>query len=273
MTAKNAKKKTPPRPARALAFPRAFSIMVGLLTGTVVDVLRVLASTRTYRASAGDITRRLILKGMAVEAAEYAFTYATGTPSELTTGLIQDVYRAMGKDFPGGLPSNDPDAVLQAVLSRMWPEIVEAVGAIDVRTREGREIHAMILAGPPLTKGGRPPTAQEIRHKALEDVVSGQVEAPKLVPPRTVQEAQEQARLQTAADRVAMNRGVSAATLLANTAAGKAAGMKAPDEAAGATGWTEEHEGRSGGGPGKKPVAEAEFLSPGQMLKQIRGEK
>jgi hypothetical protein len=252
---------------RALAFPRAFSIMVGLLTGKVVDVLRVLSSTKTYRASVADITRRLIEKGMAVEAAEYALAYATGKPVELTTGLLTDVRTAMGEEFIAGLPSHEADAVLQGVLSRMWPEIVQAMETIDVRTKQGQIRHRRLLAGPPLTSQGRALTSQEIREQALADVVAGRVEAPKLVPPRTVQEARQQARLQTAADRVAMNRGVSAETLLADTAAGRMAGMKVPDESAAKVGWTENPPPQTGN---PRPAEEAETLSPGQMLKQIR---
>jgi hypothetical protein len=262
--------KAPPRRDRALAFPRAFSIMVGLLTGKVMDVLRVLASTETYRASAADVSRRLILKGMAVEAAEYAMTYRTGRPVELLTGLLDEAHRAMGQQSSHPLPHGDPDVVLQAVLSRMWPEVVEAMQDIDTRTAAGREAHIKLLAGPPLTRLGRPMTAEEIRAQALEEVVAGTAEEPKLVPPRSVQEAQERARQHTAADRLAMNRGVSAETLLANTAIGRAAGLTAPDETAGAQGWSDL---KTGQGQGFHTSPEAQTLSAGQMLKKIRGEQ
>lgn len=265
-------RKAPPRNDRALAFPRAFSIMIGLLTGRVMDVLRVLASTETYRASAADISRRLILKGMAVEAAEYAMTYRAGRPVELLTGLLDDAHRAMGVKFGESLPNGDPDVVLQAVLSRMWPEIVEAMEEIDVRTPIGRAEHMKLLAGPPLVHGGRPRTAQEIRTQALEEIVAGTTEEPKLVPPRTVQEAQERARQETAADRLAMTRGVSAQTLLAGTAGGRAAGLTAPDETAGAQEWSDTETGH-GGRSRPLPPGGPETLSAGQMLKKIRGEQ
>lgn len=256
---------------RALAFPRTFSVMVGVLTGKVVDALRVLASTKTYRASVAEVTRRLILKGMAVEAAEYAMTYASGRPIELSTSLLEDVRTAMGKQFVGGLPSRDPDVVLQAVLSQMWPEVTAAVERIDVRTTAGAARHRKLLAGPPLTKMGRPPTAREIRTQALADVVANRAEEPKLVPPRTVQEAREAARMQTAADRLAMDRGVSAETLLADTPGGRAAGMTPPDESSGATGWSEP--GVTKSGTPWPDEQQAETLTPGQMLRRMRGDQ
>jgi hypothetical protein len=236
------------RQTRALAFPRAFSIMVGELTGKVVDVLRVLASTKTYRASVADVTRRLLIKGMAVEAVEYALTYRAGRPVELTTGLLEDVHKAMGEEFGKSLPSGEPDVLLQAVLSRMWPEVVTAMEKIDTRTEHGKNRHRKLLAGPPLTSTGRPPTSREIRDQALADVLANKVKAPRLTPPRDVAEAREQARLQQAADRVAMSRGVSASTLLAQTEGGQAAGLPVPDESAAATGWAQELKRIRGGG-------------------------
>lgn len=256
------------RDRRDLAYPRAFSVMVGLLTGKAVDVLRVLSSTKTYRSSVADVTRRLILKGMLVEAAELALTHASGRPVELTTGLLEDVRVAMNKEF-SGLPSHDPDVVLHAVLSRMWPEVTQAVERIDTQSPTGKLRHQKLLAGPPMLKTGRPLTTHEIRTQALADVLSGAVQEPKILPPRDVQEAREYARIQTAADRVAMDRGVSAETLLASTAGGREAGMVARDESAGATGWAEKGTGKSG----ERPADEAEILTAGQMLKQIRGQK
>ena len=253
------------RDRRDLAYPRAFSVMVGVLTGKVVDVLRVLSSTKTYRSSVADVTRRLILKGMVVEAAELALTHASGRPVELVTGLMEDVRVAMNEEFRG-LPSHDGDVVLHAVLSRMWPEVTQAVERIDAQTPSGRLKHAKLLAGPPMLKNGRPPTAQEIRTKALADVISGAVQEPRILPPRNVQEARERARLETAADRVAMNRGVSAEALLASTAGGREAGLTERDESAGATGWAEKGTGMSASLPKDEP----QILSAGQMLKQIR---
>lgn len=257
------------RTKRPHAFPRAFSIMVGILTGHVVDVLRIIASTKTYRASTADVTRELISKGMAVTAAEHALSYAAGRPIELVTGLIGEVHTAMGEEFATGLPGSDPDVVLQAVLSRMWPEVVQAMERVDTRTKAGAAKHRRLLAGPPLTRWGRPMTTKEIRAQALADIVEQRAEEPRLVPPRDVQEAQQQARLQTAADRLAMQRGVSAETLLAGTAGGRAAGMKAPDESAAAQGWSEGPQATGGylrhAGPD-----EAEPPSVGEMLKQAR---
>lgn len=259
------------RAKRALAYPRAFSIMVGLLTGKVVDVLRVLSSTKTYRASAGDVTRRLILKGMAVEAAEYATTYALGRPVDLTVDLIDQVCTTMGKDFIAGLPGHEPDEVLQAVLSRMWPDIVQACEKIDVRLKQGQVKHRRLLAGPPLLRSGRPETAQQIRARALADIVAGTAQEPEFLPPRTVQEAQQQARLQTGADRLAISRGVSPADLLAGTAGGKAAGMKATDETPAARGYTEDpDDGRRGKAHSRHDADKAEQPSLGAMLKQAR---
>lgn len=260
------------RTKRPLAFPRAFSIMVGILTGHVVDVLRIIASTKTYRASAADVTRELISKGMAVVAAEHALSYAAGRPIELVTGLLGDVRTAMGEEFAAGLPGNDPDVVLQAVLSRMWPELVQAMERIDTRTKAGAAKHRKLLAGPPLTRMGRPMTTKEIRAQALADIVGQRAEEPKLLPPRTVQEAQRQARLQTAADRLAMSRGVPAEALLAETAGGRAAGMKAPDESAAAQGWSDDPRAARSNARRGEPT-EAEPSSVGEMLRRARGEK
>lgn len=236
------------RTTRALAFPRAFSVMVGLLTGRVVDVLRVLGSTKTYRASVADTTRELILKGMAVTAAEHALGYATGRPCELTTGLLADVYEAMGEEFEAGLAGREPDEVLQAVLSRMWPEIVAKMEKIDTRKPGGKAMHRRLVAGPPLTRQGRPETMKEIRTRALSDIVAGRAEAPRLMAPRTVQEARERARLETAADRLAVDRGVPVAELLAETTGGRAAGMETVDETAAAGGWAQQLKKARGGG-------------------------
>jgi hypothetical protein len=246
--------------------------MVGELTGKVVDVLRVLASTKTYRASVADTTRRLVLKGMAVEAAEYAQAYASGRPVELTTELLDLVAQAMNAEFRA-LGSAEPDVVLHMVLSRMWPDVVQACDKLDVRKPLDAKKHRKILAGAPLTRMGRPPTAKEIREQALADVVAGRVEPPKLVPPRTVQEAEQQARLNIAADRVAMNQGVSAETLLAGTAGGRMAGMKAPEESAAALGWTPDAEVTGGRTGNPRPTEEAEPLSVGEMLAQIRKDR
>lgn len=261
-----------PKANRALAFPYAFSVMVGTATKQVVTVLRVLASTKTYRASVADVTRRLIEKGMAVEAAEHALTYATGRPVELVTGLYADVRTAMADVFPEGLPGTDADEILRAVLGRMWPEVVQAAEKIDATTPAGRKKLVKLLAPPPLTAQGRPQTAKEIRARALEDVIAGRAD-PKLVPPRNVQEAQEQARLQSAADRVAMQRGVSARQLLADTPGGRMAGFAPADESAAARGWAPDHEVTTGGPrPYSRDGAdEAEAPSVGEMLKQIRG--
>lgn len=259
--------------ARALAFPRAFSIMASIATGKVVDILRVIGSTKTYRASAADVTRKLLDKGMAVEAAEYALSYATGRPVELTTSLLADVHAAMGEEFVNGLPGREPADILTAVLSRMWPEVVQACERVDVRTKVGSAKHRKLLAGPPLTAHGRAQTIAEIRAQALADVVSGQAEAPKLVPPRTVQEAHAQARLENAADRVAMDRGVSATELLARTPGGRLAGIPVPDESAPVKGYAPDHEAAKGPrtGPGTRMGAgEAEMPSAGEMLAQIR---
>lgn len=255
---------------RALAFPRAYSIMIGLVTGKVVDVLRVLASTKTYRASGADVTRDLILKGMAVEAAEHARTYRTGQPCDITTGLLAEVHTLMGKEFSTGLPGREPDEVLQAVLSRMWPDIVQAMESIDVRTKPGQARHRKLLAGPPLTAAGRPPTAREIRAQALADIVSGQAEAPKILPPRDVQEARAQARQQTRADHLAVERGVPVRDLLADTPGGRQAGMKPTDESAAALGYAKDAEKPNAGPHARAGAAEAEQPSLGAMLKQAR---
>lgn len=258
---------------RALAFPRAYSIMIGLLTGKVVDVLRVLVSTKTYRASGADVTRDLILKGMAVTAVEHATTYALGRPVDLVTDLVDQVCVTMGKEFTAGLPGHGPDEVLQAVLSRMWPDVVQAMERVDVRTKTGQAKHRKLLAGPPLTRMGRPQTSREIRAQALADIVSGQVEAPKFLPPRDVQEARAQARQQTRADRLAVERGVPVRDLLAGTPGGREAGMTPGDESAAALGYTKDAEKPSGGPHTRAGAAEAEQPSLGEMLKQARGER
>jgi hypothetical protein len=260
------------RHKRALAYPRAFSVMVGELTGKVVDALRVLSSTKTYRASVGDVTRELIAKGMAVEAAEYALTFATGKPVDLCTGLIGDVHKAMGKEFAKGLPGLSREEVLHAVLSRMWPDIVQAVDEIDTQSPGGKAYHRKLLAGPPVTRLGRPETSQQIRARALAELASGEVQAPKLLPPRDVQEARAQARTQQAADRLAVERGVPVSDLLAGTPGGKALGLRATDETAAATGWAPDAgqvpKGTPGGGT--RPDPDAAQPSIGEQLKQAR---
>lgn len=212
-----------PRNRRKLAYPRAFSVMASNRTGQCIDALRVIDSDADYRASIGEATRRLLLKGMLLEAAELSYGYREGRPISLTESLIADVRANMG-DQP---VTGDYEEVLWAVLARMWPELTREIAAIeDPQTIEGKQEIASLLAGSPLTAQGRTLTAEEIRLQALREVAEGRVEAPKLVPPRNVQEAKERARLERAADRLAMNRGVSLDQLLATTPAGQTAGIK-----------------------------------------------
>lgn len=234
---------------RKLSYPRSFSIMVSLRTGNCVDVLRVLDSSTTYRASVADATRRLILKGMLLEAAELAACYRTGKPTELTSSLRGEISAHIG--VPA---STDHAETLWTVLSRMWPELTEAISSIeDTQSAAGKREIASLLGASPLTAHGRALTAEEVRLQALRELAEGKIEAPKLAPPRTVQEAKAQARLLSAADRVAMDRGVPAEALLAQTEGGRLAELPgAPDESAGAQGWTSE-DGRTG--IGEKPGA------------------
>lgn len=259
------------RNKRALAYPIAFSIMVDALAGRLVDVLRVLGSTQTYRASRADVTRELILKGMAVEALEQALLFVNGRPTDLCGTLMADVQDIMGKEFRDGLPGLGRDTVLHAVLSHTWPDVVQAVDVIDSRTPDGREALRKILAGPPRTRRGRPRTGREIRAQALAELVAQNIEAPEMTPPRTTQEARERARLESAADRVAMENGVSAASLLADTPGGRAAGLQPPDESAAAQGYTEDEE-KPGRPHSRMGASEARQPSLGAQLKAARGE-
>lgn len=253
-----------PRNHRKLAFPRAFSIMASLRAGKVVDLLRLIASTDTFRASAGEVTRRLLAKGMLVEACEYAWGHETGQRRDIVAELLTAT-PGIGEARVGVAE----EEVLWAVLARMWPEISKYVDALDTTTKEGRETFAMLRPpGPPLTKHGRAKTVDEIRSEALADVQSG-VKAPKVLPPpATVAEAKQRARMETAADRLALSRGVPVAELLARTTGG--IGLPVADESAGTQGWAS-NEGKA---PqtrerleGEEPVQE----SYGQMLKRARG--
>lgn len=246
-----AKQHHAPKRIRRLSYPRAYSVMISNRSGQAVDALRVIDSTETYRASMADVTRRLILKGMAVEAAELAMSFETGHPAELTTSLLKDVARCLGKGrvrVPEEL-----DEALWLVLTRMWPELTEAIEAIEKpNTTEGKNAISSLEAGAPLTAKGRTLTAEEIRAEAMRELVAGRVEAPKLLPPRNVQEARARARLESAADRLAIDRGVPAEVLLAQTGDGRLAGLATPDESSGTQGWT----GRDGhGGHGEAPGA------------------
>lgn len=262
-----------PKNNRPRTYPRAFSVMVTEHMGTVLDMLQVVDSSRDYRASQADATRRLLEKGMAVEALEQALTYVAGERHDVVSGLLAQARSAMGDELGEVRAGLDrATGLLWAVLCRMWPEVATEVEKLDVKNvREDRLTHQRLLAGPPLTAKGRPLTAGEIREQALADIAAGRVQAPEIVPPRSVQEAREQARLHQAADRVAMNSGVSAETLLAMTPAGQEAGLTVPDETAGATGWTDNTVRGNQSGYGKREGAEiVPTPSPGELLRRIR---
>jgi hypothetical protein len=263
-----------PRNNRPLSFPRAFSIMASLRTGKVIDLLRVIASTKQHRVSAGEVTRRLLAKGILLEACEYAHGYATGKPVDIAGGLL-----AGAPELGEARVGRPEEEILWAVLARMWPELSQKIEKIDVQSKRGREAHRKLQAGPPLTGQGRAKTVEDIRSEALADVQAG-VKAPAILPPpRTVEEAFAQARQQTEADRLAIARGVPVSELLARTRAGESARMPQTDETAGASGWASEQ----GKQPDRrtdiaapqfvepKPDAQPEAESYGAMLKRLRG--
>lgn len=262
-----------PKNNRARTYPRAFSVMVTEKMGVVLDMLQVVDSSRDYRASQADITRRLMEKGMAVEALEQALGYATGEPKDITSMLRDRAMEAMSGELGDDKHFGRTAGLLWVVLCRMWPEVAARVEQLDVKNKPAdRAAHQRLLAGPPLTAKGRVLTAEEIREQALADLAAGRVAPPRLVPPRTVQQAQERARLEQGADRIAMNQGVSADTLLALSPTGKLMGMEAPDESTGATGW---RDNTDRGRPRGQADPEAEIppappVSTGEMLRKIR---
>lgn len=254
-----------PRNNRKLAFPHAFSIMTSLRMGKVIDLLRLIASSATFRPSVAEVTRRILAKGMLLEAVEYAWGYESGQRRDVVAELLTAT-PGLEKVAVAGVPEED---VLWAVLARMWPEASATVDALGMRDRADREVYSMLRPpGPPLTKHGRSRTVEEIREAALADVQAG-VKAPKILPPpKTIAEAKQRARQQTEADRLAMAQGVPVAELLARTPGG--AGLPVADESAGAQGWAS-NEGKS---PqvrerlaGEAPKTE----SYGQALKRARG--
>lgn len=262
-----------PKNNRARTYPRAFSVMVTEKMGTILDMLQVVDSSKDYRASQADITRRLMEKGMAVEALEHALGYATGEPKDIASMLRARATEVMGDELGDDKHFGRTVGLLWAVLCRMWPEVAARVEQLDIKNKPAdRAAHQRLLAGPPLTAKGRALTAEEIRGQALADLAAGRVAAPKLTPPRTVQQAQERARLERGADRLAMSQGVSADTLLALSPTGKLMGMEAPDESTGATGWRDTSErGRPRGAA--DPEAEIPPSPPvttGEMLRKIR---
>lgn len=269
-----------PRNNRKLAFPRAFSIMASERMGKVIDLLRVIASTKTQRVSAGDVTRRLLAKGMLVETCEYAQGYATGLPVDLTARMLADTHSMVAELAPDMLMvGRAEEDKAWSVLARMWPELSKKVDKINVQTSAGRTAHRRLQAGPPRTSQGRAKTVEQVRDEALADVQEG-VKAPKVLPPpRTVAEAFEQARTQTEVDRLAISRGVPVGELLARTRSGEQARLPQADETSGATGWASDIGTRAKGREDAQATDSPEFSdappeqeSYGQMLKRLRGE-
>lgn len=259
-----------PRNNRKLAFPRAFSIMTSLRTGKVIDLLRLIASSATFRPSVAEVTRRIIAKGMLLEAVEYAWGHESGQRRDVVAELLTAT-PGLEKVAVAGVPEED---VLWAVLARMWPEASAAVEPLDTSKPTHKLAYERLSPpGPPLTRRGRSKTVEEIRAAALADVQAG-VKAPKILPPpKSIAEAKQRARQETEADRLAMAQGVPVAELLARTPGG--AGLPIADESAGAQGWAS-NEGKSPqvreriqgrveeGGPTQE--------SYGAQLKRLRGE-
>lgn len=265
-----------PRNNRKLSFPRTFSVMTSKRVGKVLDLLRLIASTETWRPSTAEITRRVLAKGLLVEACEHAWGYETGQRRDLAAEILSAT-PGLEKVAHAGVPEED---VLWAVLTRMWPESAQAVDELDMSKPTHKLAYDELAPpGPPLTAHGRSKTVEELRDEALADIQQG-VKAPTILPPpRTVAEAKERARQETEADRLAMARGVDVSELLARTPGG--AGLPRIDESAGAQGWASDQgkspqvrERRRGRTEENGPVQPQQGPeSYGAMLRRLRNEE